>query len=139
MRYFDHYLKVILPYQYPFDRQTMVDLIAPLAFTNSVVFASVTSMAALHMGSKRQRRRPGASHRLPIPDTDVEFAETSLRHNVTQLKTMPLARFDTHEMIVATMAVTSFHLFDGGNRKGWRESVDLCRRCLASSLRGQGL
>ncbi|KAL1409299.1 hypothetical protein Q8F55_003278 [Vanrija albida] len=138
MRYFDHYLKVILPFQYPFDRKVMVDLIAPLAFTNSVVFASVTSMAALHMGSKRRRRRPGTSLEAPMTDTDVQFAETSLRHNVSQIKTMPLARFDTHEMIVATMAVTSFHLFDGGNRNGWRESVELCRRCLASSLRGQG-
>lgn len=141
MRYFNHYLKVIMPYQWIFERRALSDLVTPLAFANPLVFNSVNALAALHMGSKRHRRRrqiadtpwlaPGTDD---VEDPDLAVAETTLQRSLAMLKTIPFNDLGSHEIIVAAMSTSSFHLFDGGNRRGWKEAVALCRKCLAAMI-----
>lgn len=140
MRYFHHYLTVIMPYQWIFERRALTDLVSPLAFANPLVFESVNALAALHISSKRHRRRKIQSPSSPrlvaindnAEDPDLAVAEATLHRSIARLKTMPFNDLGSHEMIVAAMSISSFHLFDGGNRKGWKEAVALCRKSLAA-------
>lgn len=140
MRYFNHYLTVIMPYQWIFERRPLSDLVTPLAFANPLVFESVNALAALHMGSKRHRRRkiqsPPSSRVAAmsddVEDPDLAVAEATLQRSIASLKSIPFNELGSLEMIVAAMSISSFHLFDGGNRKGWKEAVALCRKSLAA-------
>lgn len=151
MRFFHHYLTVIMPYQWIFERKVLSDLVTGLAFTNPLVFESLIALAALHMGAKRRWRRPAiqnqnqasssssSSRITALPDgndPDLAVAESSLQLSIQGLKQVPFNDIGSHEMVVAAMSVSSFHLFDGGNRKGWREAVELCRKSLAAVLQG---
>jgi hypothetical protein len=128
-----------MPYQWIFERRPLSDLVTPLAFTNPLVFESVNALAALHMGSKRHRRRrlPPVSGRLVtitegLEDPDLVVAETTMQRSAVALKNVPFAELGTQEMIIAAMCISSFHLFDGGSRRGWKEAVALCRKCLGA-------
>jgi len=138
MRYFHHYLTVIMPYQWIFERKVLSDVVGTLAFTNPVVFESLTALAALHMGSKRKRSMAAAqiTYVDDTSNTDLAFAETALQRSLHNLRKINFNQFGSQDMVVAAMSVSSFHLFDGGNRKGWTEAVDLCRKSLAAILQG---
>ncbi|KLT40037.1 hypothetical protein CC85DRAFT_165168 [Cutaneotrichosporon oleaginosum] len=139
MRYLNHYLTVIMPYQWIFERGPLSDLVTPLAFSHPLVCESVSALAALHIGSTRQRhcRRQRLSRRLVtisegVTDPDLAVAQLSTQRSAAVLSRVPLHELGTHEMVVAAMCISSFHLFDGGSRPGWRVAVALCRKCLGA-------
>ncbi|WRT70443.1 uncharacterized protein IL334_007441 [Kwoniella shivajii] len=136
MRYFHHYLTVILPLQYRFDNQPISDLVAPLALQHPGLLQALSSIAALHISRKRYPRSgnttPSAINNYADPD-DV-FARTTLQATLKQLKSVPAADLGTDEFILAALTANSFNLFDGGEDKGWVETAELCRRCLTAVL-----
>lgn len=128
-----------MPYQWIFERRPLSDLVTPLAFANPLVFESVNALAALHMGSKRHQRRnvvPVLGRLVTISegldDPDLAAAETTMQRGAVALKNAPFSDLGTHEMVIAAMCISSFHLFDGGRRRGWKEAVALCRKCLGA-------
>ncbi|WWC71791.1 uncharacterized protein I206_105750 [Kwoniella pini CBS 10737] len=143
MRYFHHYLTVILPLQYRFDNQPMSDLVAPVALQNPRVLQALSAIAALHMSHKK---RPQAVPKGDIPweyshlypNTDDVFARNIIQSTVRELKSIPAAELGTDGSILAALSANSFNLFDGGENKSWTETADLCRRCLAAVLNGVG-
>lgn len=129
MRYFAHYLSIILPFQWPFERAALSAEVTPMAFTDPVVFETLTALGALHMGSRR-----GVSGSVELGE-----AEGALLRSVRGLQLTPVAKMGRHEVIVAAMGVASFYLFAGGHGPGWRGAIAMCRRCLAAVAYGGDL
>nr|XP_019044396.1 hypothetical protein I302_07680 [Kwoniella bestiolae CBS 10118]OCF23326.1 hypothetical protein I302_07680 [Kwoniella bestiolae CBS 10118] len=146
MRYFHHYLTVILPLQFRFDNQPISDLVAPLALQNPRVLQAFSAIAALHIAHKK-RRQPilmdgniGADHASShnIPNSDDVFARTTIQAIIRELKSVPTSELGSDDSILAALSANSFNLFDGGETKSWVETAELCRRCLTAVLTGVG-
>ncbi|WWC64341.1 uncharacterized protein I303_106951 [Kwoniella dejecticola CBS 10117] len=143
MRYFHHYLTVILPLTYRFDNQPISDLVAPLALQNPRVLQAFSAIAALHIAHKK---RPQAfidgdvaqNSSIPYSNADDIFARNTIQATIRELKSIPSAELGTDDSILAALSANSFNLFDGGESKSWVETADLCRRCLAAVLSGVG-
>ncbi|OCF74199.1 hypothetical protein I204_04569 [Kwoniella mangroviensis CBS 8886] len=144
MRYFHHYLTVILPLQFRFDNQPISDLVAPLALQNPRVLQALSAIAALHIATKK-RRQPILLDRFvgedsvnshPLPNPDDVFARTTIQAIIKDLKSVPSSELGSDDSILAALSANSFNLFDGGENKDWVETAELCRRCLAAVLNG---
>ncbi|EKD04787.1 hypothetical protein A1Q2_00898 [Trichosporon asahii var. asahii CBS 8904] len=123
LRYFQHYLTVIMPYQWLFERRALADLVAPLAYADEAVFESLVALGALHVGSRRA---------LVGGAVDTDTAQQSLQRSIASMAALPPERLGRHETIVAAMSISSFYLFAGGNRSGWPNAVRTCRACLSA-------
>ncbi|ODN94346.1 hypothetical protein L198_05203 [Cryptococcus wingfieldii CBS 7118] len=102
MKYVHHYLNIVLPLQYrllPIS-VSMSELVAPLALRASEVFESVSSLAALHMVSRRNTNR-----------TDVTAADYASRllevHDAHERGPMDLGSISEIENEDALVAVSS--------------------------------
>ncbi|RXK36475.1 hypothetical protein M231_06259 [Tremella mesenterica] len=173
IRYFHHYLEVVMPLQYKFDIQSISSLVTPLAFTHPAVFSSLCAIAALHMSAHRRikaisnnpqidnrredlsrpyltsrvstRLRPEIPTRMKeatTDDEDLKFARQAINSTIEELRVTPSAEMTSDKAVVAAITASSFYLFDGGNKKGWRETAGHVRRCwygllTTAKLRGQ--
>ncbi|WWC91482.1 uncharacterized protein L201_006428 [Kwoniella dendrophila CBS 6074] len=143
MRYFHHYLTVILPLTYRFDNQPISDLVAPLALQNPRVLQAFSAIAALHISSKKTPHLLTNANLMqgtmePVPNADDVFARTTIQATIRELQSLPAAELGSDDSILAALSANSFNLFDGGESKSWVETAELCRRCLAAVLDGVG-
>ncbi|ODN82201.1 OPT family small oligopeptide transporter [Cryptococcus amylolentus CBS 6039] len=159
MKYVHHYLNIVLPLQYrllPIS-VSMSELVAPLALRASEVFESVSSLAALHMVSRRNTNRTDvtaadyASRLLVVHDAhergpmglgsiseieneDALVAVSSHEKSMERLRFLSPQDLTTEETILCALFAISYHLFSGGTSKRLPEVVSINQRCLSAAL-----
>ncbi|WVQ83360.1 hypothetical protein IAT38_005499 [Cryptococcus sp. DSM 104549] len=164
LRYVHHYLNVVLPLQYRMLNISisMSDFVAPLAFSISEVFDSVSSLAALHLVSQRTKKRlqttlPASPTSLAavlgdhgyspgygggsnvatieeIHDDDAVMAVSSHRKSVERLRFLSPQDLTTEGVILSALFAISYHLFSGGTSRHLQEMISITQRCLSAAL-----
>ncbi|WVQ76045.1 hypothetical protein IAR50_005681 [Cryptococcus sp. DSM 104548] len=159
MKYIHHYLNIVLPLQYrllPIS-VSMSELVAPLALRASEVSESVTSLAALHLVSRRSTNRSvvtaddyasrlmevhNADERGPmssasideIENDDALVAVSSHQKSMERLRFLSPQDLTTEETVLCALFAISYHLFSGGTSKRLPEIISINQRCLSAAL-----
>ncbi|ODN85250.1 hypothetical protein L198_07573 [Cryptococcus wingfieldii CBS 7118] len=163
INYLNHYLNVVLPLQYRIMgiSVAMGDFVAPLAISRPEVLASVSSLAALHLVSKRTKNRNrlfassssspsssspsivttasgafrvGSASITELNDEEALVATASHQRSVERLRFLSPADLTREEVVVSVLFAMSYHLFSGGTSKHLREMVEISQRCLSAAV-----
>ncbi|ODN82288.1 hypothetical protein L202_02568 [Cryptococcus amylolentus CBS 6039] len=163
INYLNHYLNVVLPLQYRIMgiSVAMGDFVAPLAISRPEVLASVSSLAALHLVSKRTKNRNrlfassssspsssspsivttasgafrvGSASITELNDEEALVATASHQRSIERLRFLSPADLTSEEVVVSVLFAMSYHLFSGGTSKHLREMVEISQRCLSAAV-----
>ncbi|WVQ76103.1 hypothetical protein IAR50_005743 [Cryptococcus sp. DSM 104548] len=162
INYLNHYLNVVLPLQYRIMgiSVAMGDFVAPLAISRPEVLASVSSLAALHLVSKRTKNRnrlfasssspsfsspsivttasgafrAGSASITELNDEEALVATASHQRSIERLRFLSPADLTSEEVVVSVLFAMSYHLFSGGTSKHLREMVEISQRCLSAAV-----